>query len=276
MSSEEYHRGFSEFGHLGSTQIKIASESLKKFKHDVIDGKREKTSNRSLDIGSMWHIHHLERKTDLFIQGPDVSTKGAKDWKDFVSKNPGKFVLTPSEFDDLKMSGKSLVENPFILDILSKSEVERTFLATDQTGLNLKARTDLIYEDRGQLVVVDYKTTSKGIDKVSFSKTAVNYSFHLQESQYRAVVEASTGLRVRDYMFIIQSTVAPFEVGVYRLDVGFLREGEKQRRELLNRIAVALRDNEWPGVCSMEVETVSLPKWFHSSTESDEIDWGVA
>jgi ATP-dependent helicase/nuclease subunit A len=69
-----------------------------------------------------------------------------------------------------------------------------------QTGPLVNGRVDLVYEDDGQLVVVDYKT-DKGITKATAKQHTLD-KHSGQAEAYRDGLGGATGMKVREVAFV--------------------------------------------------------------------------
>jgi ATP-dependent helicase/nuclease subunit A len=86
------------------------------------------------------------------------------------------------------------------------------------TGALVNGRVDLVYEDHGELVVVDYKT-DKDVTKETAKKHALDHHSGQAEA-YLDALAAATGLAVREVVLIYCRAGA--QVHIHRADGGEL------------------------------------------------------
>lgn len=271
MTSEEYHRPFSEFPYLGSTQIKQAG-NLAKFKAMVLDGQRKKEKKKSFDLGLSAHSLILEQDGSRFVVGPDMN-KNSIAWKDFAKENEGKIILDQEQHSDLLGMAKVFSEHKDAMDMLSKSQVEKTILWQDQSSLmQFKAKPDGFFEDVRGVVLWDYKT-SRCADAESVSKDILNYGYDISMAHYKFAIENELSRRVIDVRLVVQETVFPYLIKIYRLSDNARARGESERTRLINRISVAIEENSFPGY-GLAIDEIDLPSYAYSRDHRNE--WGVA
>lgn len=268
LSNEEYR---AKAG-LSSTDIKEAKKSLAHFKA-LIDGQRDITPKQRerFDLGTCAHSVILEKSTDDFIKGPDVSSKAVKAWKEFVDANPDKIVLTPEEYSKVIALYGSFMAHPVANKILSPCVVEHNFFHEDhEHGLLLKARVDgYCQDDINGDYIVDYKTTVSAHPE-DFSKSIYSYGYHISAAHYSDVIEMCTGRKVRDVFFIAQEISFPYCVAIYRLSIHTLRLGQSVRAELLEKIAKGYKENSFPGY-ETKIQDIEIPAWAIQKTLNEEV-----
>jgi exodeoxyribonuclease VIII len=267
MSHAEYHRLYTEFPFLGSSQIKSA-KNLAKFKVNVLDGKEEREEKSSFDLGSAAHSLILERDSSRYVVGPRIN-KNTNEWKAFKSANEGKIVLDEVQHFQLMGMARSASENPKFLDLMSRAiDIESTILWTDdETGLALKARPDGISECDEGLVLWDFKTT-RSADKDSFSRSIFDYGYHISMAHYAEAVESVFGERPKRVYIVAQETTTPYLVKIYELKTCLI-DGEEMRRSLLNQISVAMKDNKFPSPYGEAIEEIDIPAWARNKAAFD-------
>lgn len=266
LTHEEYHRPYSEFKYLGSSQIKQA-KNLAKFKVNVIDGKEEREEKSSFDLGSSAHSLILEGDRSRYVVGPRIN-KNTNEWKSFKAANEGKIVLDEVQHFQLMGMARSATENKKFLDLLSSAEIESSILWKDhETGLDLKARPDGISQTDEGLILWDFKTT-RSADKDSFSRSIFDYGYHISMSHYAAGVEAVFGERPKKFYIIAQETTTPYLIKIYELKAAMV-DGEDMRRSYLNQISVAMNENQWPSPYGDAIEEIDIPTWARSKTAFD-------
>lgn len=261
LPSSQYH---SITSHFGSTQIKTVKRSLAHFKA-MIDGNIEfsKSQKNAFDLGRCAHSIILEQDLSSIIQGPNISNKTVKKWKEFVKAYPEKIVLTSTEFLRVTSMFDAFCSHKYAHEFVSQSEIENSYFYQDiDTGLYLKARPDGCNTERG--FIFDFKTTGMSATPRNVARTAVDHGWHISAAHYIAGVEAVTGKKIKDYYFILQEVHPPFELMIYRLNDTDLLRAQNERRILLNQISVAMRTNHFPGYEST-IQNLEIPDYAFDS-----------
>lgn len=99
-------------------------------------------------------------------------------------------------------------------------------------------------------IIVDYKTTSKGIDPKSFYWNVRNSSYDLAAAHYLA------GTRADAFIWIVLETVPPYGVTRYFLSPQHRFEAEDRRQVLIQKLAECYQSNYWPGIEVSDAETL--------------------
>jgi exodeoxyribonuclease VIII len=104
-------------------------------------------------------------------------------------------------------------------------------------------------------VVVDLKTTTDASPK-GFAKAVWKFRYHVQDAFYTDGIEASTGCRPTDFVFIAVEKTAPFGVGVYRLSEGLREEGRELYLDDVKTWQECMSRNEWPAYSDEIIEII--------------------
>ena len=99
-------------------------------------------------------------------------------------------------------------------------------------------------------IIVDYKTTAKGIDPKSFYWNVRNSSYDLAAAHYLAGTHADA------FLWIVLETVPPYGVTRYFLSPNHLDEAEERRQVLLQQLARCYEIDVWPGISVTDDETL--------------------
>lgn len=253
---------------LGASDIKQASV-LAKFKASVLDKIIAEKESTAFDFGTCVHDVILEQTTERFLKGPEVSSKATKEWKDFVQLNKEKIVLSPSEHARVLGAFESFCNHDFAHKMVSMSDCEVSLFAKDtETGLSLKARQDMLAQDLS--FIADLKTTASANAK-DIQNSIIRYGYDVSAAHYLAVTEIATGVRPASFFWVFIEKEAPYLINVVEASPELLARGERIRRELLNKIAVAIETKEFPGYSG--IAKVTVPAWAdrEESTIFDEV-----
>lgn len=259
-SNEEYHAR----PELGSSLIKEVRKSPKHFKA-MLDGQVEISNGKQarFDLGTCMHSVVLEQRTDCFLEGPKVSSKSVKAWKEAKAEADeiGKILLTPDEYKRVTSAFESFCQHPKAEKLVSRcGHIEQSGIFKDQnTGLDLKIRPDGLCLDDDYVFIFDYKTTSD-LSKRSLERTIANLGYHVSAAHYMAGVEAITGRPVKDYFLCFQESKAPYDTVVFLLDPTVITQGDMIRRRALDLIADCRDKDFWPGT-SDSIDMISIPAY---------------
>lgn len=111
--------------------------------------------------------HKAESEFLVIEGGKGFSGRDTKAFQSVILANPAKTVVTQAEYDLAKLQTDTLRDYTLVNDILKYGNVEQAYFWTDKdTGLPLKAKLDLIKRLKEGLLVVEYKTTTKGFEQI--------------------------------------------------------------------------------------------------------------
>lgn len=134
----------------------------------------------------------------------------------------------------------------FIVRIIQNSEVETSYYVQDQeTGLYIKARPDIIHEDRG--LMFDVKTTSKSAKPGIWDRECKNYDYPYQTAYHMRVIEQVTGKSIDDAFYIVAETVPPYDIAVRHVPDEVLDIAKDRVEEDLQKIKRWTENDHFPG-----------------------------
>ena len=111
--------------------------------------------------------HKAESEFLVIEGGKGFSNRETKAFQSVILANPAKTVVTQAEYDLAKLQTDTLRDYTLVNDIVKYGNVEQAYFWTDKdTGLPLKAKLDLIKRLKEGLLVVEYKTTTKGFEQI--------------------------------------------------------------------------------------------------------------
>lgn len=199
-----------------------------------------------------------------FIVNPgfDRRTKeGKAAFADFCAAKGDRTELSPEDFETIKAMAAKAKETPFISRLLEGEREKPLFWTDEDTGLQLKARLDVLTEIGGELVIVDYKTAGDASGE-KFAKDAVNYGYDLQVAFYTEAVKATTGKTPR-FIFIVQEKAAPYALNIFEAEPMMLQRGYDLMRELLGLYKECSETGNWYGYLGPDanINMLTLPAW---------------
>ncbi len=180
-----------------------------------------------------------------------------------------KWILEPDAFpssyallEEKRTIEHSLVENNFAWKYLLSNVKNKQGLAEQsfwwkhrETGLQCKCRCDYVIDD----MVIDLKTTGEGgASPDKFTKTIVNFNYHLAAAHYLQ------GTGAKRFIFVAVEKVFPYSVGIYELSPHFIERGYELQEQALSDIKQAQESGIWAGYTDQApegIKTLTPPKW---------------
>lgn len=263
ISREEYIR----IDAVRATELKIAAKSLFHYKQ-YKDGKRDISGKqKGWDLGTLAHSFCLENDESGYVvflnTKESVNQRATKDFKDLQKKT--RLLITKEELEDLKARREAFWSGCGVREVMSGCEVEKAFVCEDPiTGLRLKCLADFVnlHERR----FGDFKGVPDA-SEFGVAKMAARAKWPIQIGHYAYVIERATGIRMERFDFVGQETKSPFYTEAHQLSEFDLENCLEYYRELLNRLAVAIKEDHWPGY--KRRGCLSLPQWAYEFEEME-------
>ena len=214
----------------------------------------------AMKLGSMVHCYCLEDKTFGQKYGllDDKRTKAGKAAASAMQQL-GMETFTTPELETCISIKNALSNNEFansniIKDTNGKAE-QSFWWKHRETGLQCKCRCDYVVDD----MVIDLKTTGEGGAAPDvFTRTIVNFKYHLQAAHYLQ------GTGQKRFIFVAVEKVFPYSVGVYELSPHFIELGYQLQEKTLSDIKAAQESGIWAGYSDQEkngIKTLTPPRW---------------
>lgn len=187
-------------------------------------------------------------------EGKAAKSKLEADYGDRILKNGDALLLRSLE--------TSLRNHPSIKELLNAITVTELSLQWEEQGIVCKARIDAIAEVKGEILLIDLKT-SRSANQRDFESSCINYGYLIQSAHYLAGAKACGLVKQsnNNFLHVVVEKEAPFLCAVYCLDDASLELGEKRRELALKKYAFAKANNIWPGY-SEQIETIAAPHWY--------------
>jgi hypothetical protein len=232
-------------------------------------------------LGALSHAVNLENdisKVKVFDvrkkDGTEYSSpRASKPFEEMVEANPHHVVVTKKEFKELCDKRAAFLASEGAQAVLRGSKVEVAFCAQDPvTGLWLKCQADIANLEEARFG--DLKGCPDA-SEYGVSKMAAKAKWPIQIGHYAYVIELATGVQMKRFDFIGQEFKAPHYVEAHQLSELDFENCRLYYRELLNRLAIATKENEWPGY--KKRGSLVLPPWAYEFEEIEEDDdWSAA
>ena len=212
----------------------------------------EQEASPSLIFGIAVHKYILEPDSfmDEYAIAPKVDkrTKAGKEaWNEFTEKceQEDKEPLDEATFETIKLMAEAVKSNPLAVELLTGEHETEWYWEDPVTGEKVKAKCDNITTYNNKKYIVDYKTTDSCEDG-HFERSVKKYGYQFQAGFYTSGVNMKTG-EEHGFAFVAQEKKAPFACRVYICSDEFVRQGQVQYHELLNRYHACKTSDNWWG-----------------------------
>lgn len=251
LTNEQYHAHDS----ISKSGLDLIARSPAHYRY----GERREAT-RAMVIGSAVHAAILE--PDLFAKQymllRDVKDRRASEYKQAVDIHGADNVLTGTEADYVSGIQEAVALDDDLMAILNApGRAELSVITKDPiTGVDVRCRFDWLTDDGRPL---DLKTTLDARPD-AFSRSVLNYRYHVQAAFYCDVWEWETGEQLDRMRFAALEKAMPHATALYWLDDEAIAEGRKLYREALNTYADCLESGYWPAY-EGGVQLLNLPPW---------------
>lgn len=250
MTNEEYHAHPA----IGSSDLKTILDCPARFRFRQT---QDQEQTDALKFGSAFHAAVLE--PDLFISDfavyPNINrlTKaGKKEYAEFCEANADKTIIKADQhFDCTQMADKIRRAIPRAFEDAIAIE-QPLFWYDDDTGVHCKCKPDLFTAG----LCIDPKTTTDASPE-GFSKSVVNYKYHLSAAYYLDGLKAN-GYDIDKFILVAIEKKEPYLFGTYILDWEFIEAGRELYKQALRIYADCEGSGEWP---EYGTTTLTKPGW---------------
>lgn len=220
----------------------------------------------AMRLGQAIHCAVLEplRFATQYVVPPKVDRRtreGKATWAKYEASLPPEAeivtldekILATSIYDETR---DHAVAGPLLVSPKRLTEVS-CFWTDQETGLDCKARLDLVSPWMDWTVLGDLKTTrDAGPD---FDREVARYAYHVQAAFYLEALN-QVSPRERRFFWIACEKDRPHAVGIHEPDEVCLSEGRMEVRRLLNLWAACKSKGFYPGY-QTEPRPLALKKW---------------
>lgn len=259
---------------MSHSTLKLIKDSPSKMQWAI---KHPMKSSPAMALGSAIHAAILE--PDLFEKEYKVKPKcdmrtkaGKQQSEEWNEENPG--VKSVNQFDMdviVKVRGR-VMDDPQLSQFVTGGSKECSFFAknTSVENILMKGKLDQIVTTKNGTFIVDIKTTDSANRHV-FNNDITKYSYLTQASYYMKLVEEATGERPDGYVILALEKTKDCDVQTFYFDNEDLELGSKLCEQWLQRYALCLSTNEWPGY-ERQFIRYKAPEWFRRSVLGQE-EW---
>lgn len=219
--------------------------------------------NPAFIIGSAAHSLVLEPQAFVrdFAVAPEGinrrTNEGKAQWAAFESQAGGKTIIDGETYRQAQAIAAAVANHPAAGPLLREGQAEVSVLASDpETGVAIKCRPDWLRDDGW---IVDLKTTSDA-SPAGFGKSVANFRYHVQAAWYLDTMTAAYGEAPSGFIFVAVEKVAPYAVGVYRIEAEAIAMGRRHARRNLTDLVACREANRWPDF-GAEIQSLVMPRW---------------
>lgn len=262
MENADYHRHSA----VSKSHLDLVARSPLHYWARYVDPNRvEPEPTPAMLLGTALHTHVLEldawdSRYVMAPEGIDRRTKqGKAEWEAFSTAAAGRTVISRSDAEQVMQMARAVYKHPAAAMLLNlPGAAETTHMWTDTfTGLECKCRPDWLTSDGS--IVVDLKTTEDA-SPAGFRKSISSWRYHLQASWYLDGLQAATGQRPSQFVFVCVEKKWPHAVAVYAADDEMIAAGAATAARDLALLAECKAAERWPSY-SEQIELISLPGW---------------
>lgn len=208
-----------------------------------------------MEFGTL--VHHAILEPDDFLSRhcvtPDCD-KRTKEYKAFKAElKPDQVIVTADEKTKILKMIDAVRYCDFGKQLFADTTCEVSIFTED----GRKARMDILPQSMAFLA--DVKTTADA-SKAAFSKSLINYDYHMQAAFYLDSAAMHYGQAFDVFLFIAVEKEPPYAVAFYQLDAAGIDQGRKEYMALMERYRECVATSSWPGYGERE-QLISLPRW---------------
>jgi len=249
---DAYH---DDLDYISKSMLSVFADSPVKYRAQYILGTMpRKKPTRPMKLGTILHAMLLERKTleetvavypySCYTDGetPRLSTKRAEAYE---RKLAPLICVRESELPTIRQMVKAAMESPFgeLLRTHSDKAHFETRVDGELCGLKVRCKPDIHVILDDQIVVPDLKFTAL-FGQEEFERTAKRFSYYLQKSHYKAILEQKYGLPVA-WSFWVGETVQPHRFGIREYDERSSEISDEYHREKLTQLKTCYDTGIW-------------------------------
>ena len=245
---------------LSSTQARRLLESPAKYRHALTVPEAPKAA---WDLGTAVHAKVLGVGAqtvvipeDLLGANDAVSTKAAKDWI-ADARAAGQTPVKRAVADEVDAMTEAVLGHTMARTLLEQpgGTPEASVFSTDpDTDVAMRARFDYL-----ATIAVDLKT-ARDASPAGFARASADHGYHVQRGHYLDALKFADGQMSDGFVFVVVENVAPYLVGVYRLNSEFEEIGERRARQARRIYRECLDTGVWPGYGD-DIQSLMAPFW---------------
>lgn len=206
----------------------------------------------AFDIGSAAHAMLLENGHGIEVCAFDNwLTKAAKEQRDAARASGMTPVLT-ADYDRTSEMARIAADALKTLGVDVKATTNEVTMIAEVDSVLCRIRADIHIPG----MIIDYKTTGLNLD--AFPRQAAKFGYDLQADMYMRVAAEVVGKC--EWLFLVQETVKPYPVQIFKPTMEFLEVGKRKFAQALAIWSECLLMDNWPGY-PLEVQMLDAMPW---------------
>lgn len=180
-------------------------------------------------------------------------------------------VIDEVLYADVRNMAAALKANPDFQSLAGSPDkwiVEEEFFWTDDSGIKRKAKMDLIVNQSGNPIIIDYKTC-QNCDPSHFRNDIIKFKYYMQDPYYKEAFRQKHGAEPR-FVFVAQEVDFPDNIAMYELQAADVAVGKRELDRAIGEIKVRLANNDWKPYAG-GVQQLDLPTWFYTRQQENEL-----
>lgn len=213
------------------------------------------------DFGHAAHKFVLGEGEEICpIHFDDWKTKDARDQRETAWAEK-KIPLLTKDIDKAQAMANALFKHPLAKQLFTADgQAELSGYWHDpETGVRLRFRPDWLCQIGGQIIGVDYKTTTNA-SPGHCAKSAADWGYHQQEAWYRDGLTATEVTDDPDFLMVFQSKTAPFLASVIRIRPHHVDLGRRRNRKAIDLYHQCVSTDTWPGYGDT-IHSIEIPSY---------------
>lgn len=258
-----------EYRDLDGVNVTSLKQMLRSPAHFLQATATPRAATDAMVVGTLTHTAVLEPDRLLrdYVQWDGKVRRGAE-WEAFCATAVanGRTIVRPADMASAIAMQRAVHSHAVAAPLLRHGRPEIAMLWCDrETGIGCKGRVDWLTGGPTMPVIVGLKTTADASLRV-FQRQAARLRYHLQWAYYHDGYETISGRPAR-MLEIVVETSPPYDVVVYEITEGTLREGRREYRALLARLRECTETDTWDGQAPTHIVPLDLPSWAVSEQE---------
>lgn len=211
----------------------------------------------SFNKGTLAHLILLQ--PELLVDRVAVwqgRERRGQSWDAFSTEHRGKMIMRECDVRAVQHACREFRQVPEVRDLLRPCDTEVAVCA--KVGeVYCKGLLDAVTRD-GLCVMIDPKTTSRGIDDRSVKYAISDFKYREQMGFYSQLYQLATGREI-EQVYLLFISLPPQRIGIrlVRVTTSALQWGWSRCLQALERVEECIRDDRWPTFFANDIADVS-------------------
>lgn len=243
------------------SRLRLMDESAAHYAHGVV----EETS--PMRKGTATHAFLLGQKDRITVYRDGVRNKKHKKFQEFIAANPGKLILSPTEWDEAQAMRRAVEAHPQAMELLEGEQERR--IEWEFGGQKCAGTPDAVRDFADYRRVTELKATWCAKPE-RLKRHARFMHWHAQVSWYGDGLDRTMNyppLPCTDHYVVAVESRKPYPVTVLHVSPQLVAKGAGLWRTWWEKLENCEQSNHWPGY----VEGVE--EWEDEAPSSGLSDW---